>query len=679
MRPRDIGRLVSVSDPCLSPDGSVVAFVVTLIDMDANRYRSAVWSAAADGSSPPRQITAGDEGDSSPTWSPDGRTLAFTSRRKKDDKGDKRSTLHLMAIDQPGETVTLADLPEGISDVKWSPDSTRIAFVARKRGKRWDEGDDDASRPPRRIDHFLSRLDSVGWIIDRPNHIWVGPADGSAPPEAVTEGPYEHGSPAWSPDGSKLAFTAARHDRWDVDRPVQDVWILGVNEDGTAGDLHHVTESSIGYAQLSWSPDGSRVAALATEQIVAPGLPQLAVIDPDTGKSQELARSLDRSCAPYPGARPPIWDDDRLWFSVEDGGNVHVYHVAADGSGQPECVVDGERAVVGYDIAGGTLAFVATSPTELPELFTVIDGTERRLTSLGVGFHRSHPALPPERFRVASSGGGDIDAWIIRPASVAAGVEGGGVEGEGRRHPMLLSIHGGPMTQYATGWFDEFQIWASAGYVVVYANPHGSTGSTQEWVRAIRAPIAKDAPGTGWGGIDYDDLMAVVDAAVDRYPFIDPERLGVLGGSYGGYMASWMIGHTDRFAAACSERAVNSLYSLETSSDAAGFFQWEMGASHLDAPEEYLRQSPITYVRDMHTPILILHSEQDLRCPIEQADQLFVALRMLDREVEYHRFPDESHELSRTGSPKHRVQRAEIILDFFDRHLKPEEHSAPVP
>jgi dipeptidyl aminopeptidase/acylaminoacyl peptidase len=165
--------------------------------------------------------------------------------------------------------------------------------------------------------------------------------------------------------------------------------------------------------------------------------------------------------------------------------------------------------------------------------------------------------------------------------------------------------------------------------------------------------------------------MAVVDAALERHPSVDPERLGILGGSYGGYMTSWAVGHTDRFAAACSERAANNLLTLETSCDAAGWFHRRVGVTHLDAPDEFLRQSPITYVKNITTPVLILHSEEDLRCPIEQADQLFVALRMLDREVEYHRFPGESHELSRSGSPKHRVQRIEIILEFFRRHLSP--------
>jgi dipeptidyl aminopeptidase/acylaminoacyl peptidase len=164
--------------------------------------------------------------------------------------------------------------------------------------------------------------------------------------------------------------------------------------------------------------------------------------------------------------------------------------------------------------------------------------------------------------------------------------------------------------------------------------------------------------------------MAVVDAALERFPAIDPDRLGVLGGSYGGYMTSWILGHTDRFAAGCSERAVNNLLTLETASDAAGLFRFVFGVSHLEAHDEYRSHSPITYVDDIHTPVLILHSENDLRCPIEQADQLFVALRLLGREQEYHRFPAESHELSRSGSPRHRVQRAELILDFFGRKLR---------
>ena len=314
MRPSDIGRLISVSDPSLSPDGTTVAFVVTRVDMDANRYRSAVWLAAADGSSPPRQVTAGEEGDSSPTWSPDGRTLAFTSRRKKDDKGDKRSTLHLLAVDRPGETVTLIDLPEGISHVSGRPMAAGSRFVARQRGERWAAGDDDASRPPRRIDHFLSRIDSVGWIVDRPTQIWVRPTDGPRRRTGHRRSARTRGAGVVARRLEAGLHRGAEHDDWDIVRPVEDVWILDLHDDGTPGDLHQITDSSFSHGHVSWSPDGSRLAALATEQIVAPGLPQLVVVDPESGKSQELARSLDRSCAPYPGARSPIWDGDRVWF-----------------------------------------------------------------------------------------------------------------------------------------------------------------------------------------------------------------------------------------------------------------------------------------------------------------------------------------------------------------------------
>ena len=215
------------------------------------------------------------------------------------------------------------------------------------------------------------------------------------------------------------------------------------------------------------------------------------------------------------------------------------------------------------------------------------------------------------------------------------------------------------------------QLQASAGYVVLFSNPRGSSGRDTRWGRAIAGPKSRADAGTGWGSVDYDDVLAVVDEALARYPFIDAERLGVLGGSYGGYLTSWIVSHTDRFKAACSERAVNNLVTLEYASDIATAFRGTFGVNHVDDPTEYLARSPISFVSRIRTPLLIVHSEEDLRCPIEQAEQLWVALRLLGREVEFVRFPGESHELSRSGSPIHRVQRAELILEFFDRHLQP--------
>jgi dipeptidyl aminopeptidase/acylaminoacyl peptidase len=236
----------------------------------------------------------------------------------------------------------------------------------------------------------------------------------------------------------------------------------------------------------------------------------------------------------------------------------------------------------------------------------------------------------------------------------------------------LLNIHGGPFAAYSEAFFDEFQYQAGAGYVVLFSNPRGSDGYGQAWGDAIRGPKCAEAPGTGWGGVDYDDVMAVVDEALRRFDFIDADRLGVIGGSYGGYLTSWIVGHSDRFGAACSERAVNNQLTMVSTSDIGYAFQaGYVGASVVDEPDEFLRMSPISYVRDVHTPLLILHSDGDLRCPVEQAEQLFVALRTLGREVEFVRFPGEGHEMSRSGAPKHRVERGEILLEFFDRHLKP--------
>ncbi|MEO6121615.1 MAG: S9 family peptidase [Acidimicrobiales bacterium] len=663
MVPTDIAAVVSASDPRVSPDGSQVAFVVTRVDHAANEYRSAIWLAATDGPGRARPFTAGDRRDVRPRWAPDGRDLAFVSHR-----ADGGSTLHVLPVAAGGETVTVATWPEEIEALAWSPDGTSLAFLARQRDEDRYGHEHERDQPPRRIDRLFFRHDTVGWTVDRPRHLFVVTADGSGPPRAVSEGPFEHGGLAWSPDGTSLVSAAGRHDSWDLDRAT-DLYRFRADGTGGAGGTggdsapERLTPTGPDHGLPSFSGDGRRVAFVQWDPISSPRHAQIGVLDVnDDGPSRLLTTSLDRNCAPYPPAREPIWNDDDVLFAVEDAGNVHLYRVAADGSSPPVLVVGGEREVTGWDMAAGVVAFCASTPTGPAEVHVRRpDGQEVRLTAVGAGFGRARRLVAPERFVATSADGTEVEAWLIRPA---------GFE-EGCRYPVLLNVHGGPFTQYGNVFFDEFQIQAGAGYAVLYSNPRGSSGYSEAWGRAIRGPKAPADPGSGWGGVDYDDLMAVVDEALVRFDFLDGEAMGMLGGSYGGYMATWMAGHTDRFKAICSERAVNNLLSLEQTSDVATAFAAQIGVSHLDDPAEYLRQSPITFVREITTPMLLVHSEADLRCPVSQAEELFVALRLLGRTVELVRFPGESHELSRSGSPRHRIQRAEIILAFFDRHLKP--------
>ncbi len=339
-------------------------------------------------------------------------------------------------------------------------------------------------------------------------------------------------------------------------------------------------------------------------------------------------------------------------FALEDGGSVHLYAVSPDG-GEPELLVGEEQAISGFDATAGKLAYVASRAPDLTELY--VDG--KKLTDLGSAFAAGRELVTPEHFTAVSADGSEVDAWIVRPA---------GFE-EGKRYPLLLNIHGGPFTQYTVGFFDEFQVYAGAGYAVVYSNPRGSSGYSEEWGRAIRGP--GDGLGPGWGTVDYEDVMAVTDEALSRFDFIDPDRMGVIGGSYGGYMTSWIVSHSNRFKAACSERAVNNMVSMYGSSDVGWVFKSYHGEFVHDAVDTYLQMSPWTYAKDIETPLLILHSENDLRCNIEQAEALFTTLRLLKRDVEMVRFPGEGHELTRSGNPAHRVARFELLLDWFGRRL----------
>jgi dipeptidyl aminopeptidase/acylaminoacyl peptidase len=657
----------------VSPDGRTIAFVVSRPDLLTNKTESAVWIASATGDSVPRRFSSGASREARPRWSPDGARLAFVSHPK-----DKGASLCVASLADNAVSVLL-DWAEDIEELVWTPDGTTLVFTARARDENQYAPDEDRDRPPRVIDRLSYRLDSVGWTIDRPRHVFSIATDGSAErPTELTHGPFSDVAPSVSPDGRTLVFAGARTATWDTDLSTH-LYRLALDGDGGDGDGNRdrdgaqatepeqLTSGTTLHGQPAFSADGRHVSFVWGDRHSMMRHGQVGIIDLDApdiaGSERLLTTSIGLHCAPYlAAARDPMWvGATSLVFQVDEAGNVPLYRAQLDGS--VELLVGGDRQVTGFDAAGGTLAFVASRPTAAADVFVIIDGEERKLTSFADDFAAQHPLAMPQRFTARSKDGTEVEAWVMLPT---AGVG----EGE-QRHPVLFNIHGGPFSQYGNKLFDEFQVQAAAGYAVLYCNPRGSSGYDEPFARAIRGPRAKEDAGSGWGGVDFDDLMAVVDEALRRFDFLDPQRLGVVGGSYGGYMTSWIIGHTDRFKAALSERACNNLLTFAHTSDIGAHFPaGYIGSSHLEDPEEFVRQSPTTYWRDMTTPVLIMHSENDLRCPIEQGEDLYVRLKMSDRDVEFVRFPGESHELSRAGSPRHRVERHELLLDWFARKLR---------
>jgi len=682
MQPKDLDLFAQVSDPQVSPDGAHIAWVVQNIDVAENVYRSRIWVAPTDGSAPPRPLTAGTERDAQPRWSPRSDTLAFVSSRAKKKDGSSRSSLHLLPFTVPGETVMLAEADEGFSSPTFSPDGAWIAVVTRTRGPHYDHPE-ESHRPPRKIDHLNYLLNGEGYIIDRPQHVYVVPADGSGKLRNLTPGDAACSKPSWFPDSRRLAFEVNEfRDDFSTDIAMTsiDAAIPTADEDadehGNAARPYSVLTNGDGmYFQPSVSPDGASIAMVG---LIDTGvIPQnmhvgiiptpsiaLAGAPPSPQPATWITASIDRTWAPFMAGNGPCWaHDGTILAAAEDRGNINLWTVSS--SADPAPVTSGDQSLTGWSQGGSpdhpVLAWTATSVAAPPELFVSVDGAAGRVTNVSEGFIRAAQPVMPEQFVVTSGSGSDaveVDAWVYLPPNFDPS----------KSWPMLMNIHGGPFTQYGNYFFDEFQMQARAGYVTVCCNPRGGSGRDTAWAHSILGPKHKLA-GTGWGTVDAEDVLAVVEATMAKFPSIDANRLGLLGGSYGGYLTSWIVTHDDRFAAACSERSANNLLSLEFGSDIAGEFHAEMGPRFYDDPDEYTRMSPTHYVKDLNTPLMILHSDQDLRCPVDQASQLFVAAKQLGKDVEFWIFPGETHELSRSGSPVHRIQRADLILDWFAQRL----------
>jgi dipeptidyl aminopeptidase/acylaminoacyl peptidase len=630
MRPEDIASLRVPSEPRLTPDGSRVFFGVSRPDIDNDRYERAVWVHDAGGA---RQFTSGPS-DFMPRVSPDGRRLAFL----RIPEGARYPQVAVMPVDG-GEAKVVTDMEYGVEALEWSPDGSRLAVVGVTPTDDW-AGLDDEERAlrPRRITTIPFRGDNVGWTHDRRRHIWViDPDAGEA--TCVTEGDWDEQAPAWSPDGTKIALLSHRDPRRGL-VPGTEGWEV----DLATGEVTRVLDRGW-WALLSYRPDGA-LHALGSPGTTYPTVHTLWRREAD-GSLTGLTSHLDRSSVSLAGGNPFVrWDGDAAVIALETQGRVGLIRVEPDGT--VEELVSSPVVVSGADVAAGRFVATIVTPDHPGELYEVDRGEGgTRITTLNDG--EALGILWPEHFTIGE-GDEEIDVWVVLP------------EGE-EKVPLLLNIHGGPASQYSHAFFDEFQVYASAGYGVVYSNPRGSSGRGLDFVRSV--------VGEGWGKVDLEDVRRVVDAALERYPRLDPDRMGVMGGSYGGFLTAWLIGQEDRWKSAVVERALISWTSFSGTSDIAGTFADSYtGASYPDAWDTWWRLSPLSLAHNVKTPTLVLHAENDFRCPIEQAEQYFTALLRNGTTAEFIRFPGEGHEMSRSGKPRHRVERFEAILDWHGRHLR---------
>ena len=726
---KDLWDFVWIGDPQVSPDGSRVAFVRVTVNEKKEGYNTSIWSVPVSGSEGPHQLTKGDH-DSAPRWSPDGKFLLFVRATEKDGKPEP-AQLSILPM-AGGDSFSFTDLPKGASNPAWSPDAKTVAFTSEtnaedlakqeKKKKKEEElkkavsetspgvppapsktpgekeaatknASDQAAKKAeaesehesdiRVITRAVYREDNEGYADPKhPRHIWTiqAPrnADEKVQPKQVTFGRFDEGNIVWSKDGAQIYFVSLHVDEPYYEQPRSELYSISPNG-GTATKLNTIDMAVGG---LSLSPDGKQLAFVAsvTQPVNSYTQPDLWIVDlTPNAKPRNLTEKFDfdigdgpfgDNAPPRAGGRSiPIWTPDGRSLVEIYGKEGKAILASFDATtGAVSDLVNGNQAISRFRAPndGSKVVYTVTTPTRVGDLF-VLDrqspnSQPRQLTDVNKELFSKLNLTEPEEISYKSFDGKTIQAWIQKPPDFSPA----------KKYPLILNIHGGPHAAYGYIFEHEFQWMAAKGYVVLFPNPRGSTTYGQDFGNVIQYHYPGD---------DFKDLMAGVDEVIKR-GYTDDKKLGVTGGSGGGLLTNWVVGHTTRFAAAVAQRDIASWAHWWYTADFTLFQPAWFKGPPFDQEEDFKARSPITYIKDVKTPMMFILGEADYRTPPGAGgEEMFRALKFRKIPTVMVRFPNESHELSRSGQPWHRVDRLQNIIGWFDHWLlgtpKPEYEVAP--
>ncbi|MSP12343.1 MAG: S9 family peptidase [Chloroflexi bacterium] len=679
VKPQDVYQLKWIDEVCFSPDGRFLAYVLATPQQVENNNRRSIWLARVDAAQPPRPFTFGAKADQHPRFSPDGKYLLFVGARS-----DDPPQLYIIPTDG-GEARAITSMFQGAGSPEWRPDGKGVVFLSSvnlaeqaqedkgesapapsdkweaKRLKEQREHEEALRRDPLVINRLPYRA-GTSYLDDRYAQVYVleldlaGELEEASVPLRLTGGEVDFAMPYWTPDGQAIIAIRQR-------LPKQDSVFLYTDAVHIAAADGHVTvldDPGFTVDLAKPSPDGHWVAYTRVDETLPLGMANELVIRPlpvpgmapGAAKVRSVTGYLDRNVGDFRWSA----DSRALYTLVNSEGDTYLLRAGL--GGETSTVIGGTHQVLCFDVAANSaLVFALSTPQNPCELiYATPEGVERQLTDLHGRYLSRHAVAPVEAIHYQAADGWGIQGWIIKPPDFDPG----------RRYPLIVNIHGGPHVMWGPSfrsiWHDH-QAFAAAGYVVFYCNPRGSEGYGSTFQDAIHG---------NWGEAEMDDILSGVDYLGAR-GFIDPARMAITGGSYGGYMTVWIIGHDQRFACAAALRGVYHLRAFYGVTDAFELVELEFDGNPWEMDEKLWHHSPLAYAHKIRTPLFISHAELDYRVPISDAEQLYTSIRRNGGTVEFVRYPREGHEMTRSGEPRHRIDNQERLLTWFDRYCKPEK------